>query len=304
MKSLINYLKGSFFNIIKGVVIGIANVIPGVSGGTMMVSFGIYDKMIASINGMFKHFKKSIAFLAPVFIGVALGIVGFSYLIEYLLENHTLPTALAFIGLILGGLPIMFAALRQKQKEAGIEKFKLRAGDIICFAITFAIVVIMPMLKGSTDTMQTLEPSIGNVLMLFFGGIIAAATMVIPGVSGSMVMMILGFYYGVINMITSFFNALFAFDITALLECCILIIPFGIGVIVGIFGIAKLIDYLFAKHGILTYCAIFGLVLASPIAILYNTGALSTGAGALSVIMGIVAMLVLGFGTYVLGKHE
>ncbi len=304
MKSLINYLKGSFFNIIKGVVIGIANVIPGVSGGTMMVSFGIYDKMIASINGIFKHFKKSIAFLAPIFIGVALGIVGFSYLIEYLLESHTLPTALAFIGLILGGLPIMFAALREKQKEAGIEKFKLRVGDIICFAITFAIVVVMPMLKGSTDTMQTLEPSFGNVMMLFFGGIIAAATMVIPGVSGSMVMMILGFYYGVINMITSFFNAFFAFDIKAMLECCILIVPFGIGVIVGIFGIAKLIDYLFSKHGTLTYCAIFGLVLASPIAILYNTGALSTGAGALSIIVGIVVMLVLGFGTYVLGKHE
>lgn len=304
MKNFCNYLKGSLFNIIKGVVIGIANVIPGVSGGTMMVSFGIYDKMIASINGIFKHFKKSIAFLAPVFIGVALGIVGFSYLIEYLLENHTLPTALAFIGLILGGLPIMYAGLRAKQKEVGVEKFRLRMGDIICFVITFAVVVILPMLKGSTDTMQTLEPNLPNVIMLFFGGIIAAATMVIPGVSGSMIMMILGFYYGVINMITSFFDAFFAFDFKEMLECCILIIPFGIGVLLGIFLIAKLIDYLFEKHGILTYCAIFGLVLASPIAILYNTGALSSGAGALSIIIGIVVMLVLGFGTYVLGKHE
>ena len=135
-------------------------------------------------------------------------------------------------------------------------------------------------------------------------GMLVGVANVIPGVSGSMVMMILGFYYGVINMITSFFGAFFAFDIKAMLECCILIIPFGIGVIVGIFGIAKLINYLFSKHGIITYCAIFGLVLASPIAILYNTGALSTGAGALSIIIGIVAMLVLGFGTYVLGKHE
>lgn len=304
MKKFLGYLKNSLFNIIKGVFIGIANVIPGVSGGTMMVSFGIYDKVISSINSIFKEFKKSIAFLAPVFIGVAIGIVGFSYLIEYLLENHTLPTALAFIGLILGGLPIMYAGLRDKQKEAGIKKFRLRIQDVIAFVVLFAVVVIMPMLKGSTDTMQTLEPSVGNVAMLFFGGIIAAATMVIPGVSGSMVMMILGFYYGVINMITSFFDALFAFDIKALLECCILIIPFGIGVLLGIFLIAKLIDYLFVNHGIVTYCAIFGLVLASPVAIIYNTGALSTDFGIVSVIVGVIIMLVLGFGTYTLGKHE
>lgn len=304
MKKIFGYIKGSIFNIIKGVVIGVANVIPGVSGGTMMVSFGIYDRLISAINNIFKEFKKSLAFLAPIFIGIGIGIVGFSYLIEYLLEKHTFPTAMAFIGLILGGLPVMFKALREKQREAGMEKFKLRIQDVIAFLIFAAVVVVLPLLKGSTDTMQTLTPGIGNVVMLFFGGIIAAATMVIPGVSGSMVMMILGFYYGVINLITSFFNALFSLDFKALVECCILIIPFGIGVLLGIFLIARLINYLFENHGIVTFCAIFGLVLASPFAIIYNTGALNGEIGATSVIIGIIAMLGLGYGTYILGKHE
>lgn len=304
MKGFLAYFKNSIFNIVKGVFIGVANIIPGVSGGTMAVSFGIYDKLIASINGLFKEFKKSVAFLVPIFIGVALGIVGFSYLVEYLLENQTLPTALAFVGLILGGLPVMFAELRKKQKDAGFKKFGIRPQDAAAFLLLFAFAVGLPMLKESSDTLQTLDISIGNALMLFFGGIIAAATMVIPGVSGSMVMMILGFYYGVINLVTSFFDALLSMDFGKLFQCCLLIVPFGIGVLLGIVLIAKLIHYLFEHHGIVTYFAIFGLVLASPFAIFYNTGALSGGFGPISVIVGLAVMFVLGFGTYVLGKHE
>lgn len=288
----------------KGVFIGIANIIPGVSGGTMAVSFGIYDKMIASINGVFKEFRKSAAFLVPIFFGAALGIVGFSYLVEYLLETQTLPTALAFVGLILGGLPVMYRELRKKQIEKGMTKFRMRPQDIAAFLLLFALAIGLPMMKGSSDTLQTLDVGIGNALMLFFGGIIAAATMVIPGVSGSMVMMILGFYYGVINLVTSFFDALLALDFGKLFQCCLLIVPFGIGVLLGIVLIAKLIHYLFEHHGIVTYCAIFGLVLASPFAIFYNTGALSGSFGPVSVAVGLAVMLVLGFGTYVLGKHE
>ena len=78
-----------FGNIIKGVMIGIANIIPGVSGGTMAVSLGIYDRLIGAVSGLFKEFKKSIAFLIPIIIGCGIGIVGFTYAIEYLLDKHT-----------------------------------------------------------------------------------------------------------------------------------------------------------------------------------------------------------------------
>lgn len=81
------------FNIIKGVMIGIANVIPGVSGGTMAVSFGIYDRLISSISGFTKHVKESLALLAPILLGCALGIAGFTYAIEYLLETTPLSPA-------------------------------------------------------------------------------------------------------------------------------------------------------------------------------------------------------------------
>lgn len=303
MKNFFKYLMESISLIIKGVFIGVANIIPGVSGGTMAVSLGIYDKMISSITNLFKEFKKSVAFLFPLLLGAGVGIVGFSYLIEYLLSHFPLPTALAFIGLIFGGLPVMFIGLRDKQKEAGMDKFKIRVQDIIVFLLFLAFAVGLPLMKESTDTMQTLDVNVGNAAMLFFGGIIAAATMVVPGVSGSMVMMILGFYYGVLNLVTSFFDSLFAFDIKACFVACGLLVPFGIGVILGIFFIAKLIDYLFKKHGVVTYAAIFGLIAASPFAIIYNTAAYKS-VSVPGVLVGIILMVVLGGITYITGKKQ
>lgn len=303
MKSFLEYLKNSIILILKGVLIGVANIIPGVSGGTMAVSLGIYDKLIESVTNVFKEFKKSVAFLFPILLGAGLGIVGFSYLIEYLLSHFPLATGLAFIGLIFGGLPIMFKGLRGKQSEIGMDKFKIRIQDIIVFIIFCALVVVLPLLNSSTDTMQQLAVNPKNAAMLFFGGIIAAATMIVPGVSGSMVMMILGFYYGVLNLVTSFFDALKAFDIAECFRLCGLIVPFGIGVILGIFVIAKIIDFLFKKHGVVTYMAIFGLILASPFAIIYNTGAYKaiTVPG---VLIGLVLMVVLAVITYKVGEKE
>ena len=123
------------FNIIKGVMIGIANVIPGVSGGTMAVSFGIYDRLISSISGFTKHVKESLALLAPILLGCGLGIAGFTYAIEYLLENHTFVTCMTFVGLILGGLPALYRAMNEK-KAAG--SGKMGAGAIIAFLLAFA----------------------------------------------------------------------------------------------------------------------------------------------------------------------
>src|SRR5699024_10621211 len=107
----------SLLDILRGIVIGIANIIPGVSGGTMAVSMGIYDKLIGAVTGLFKHFKDSVKLLLPLGIGMAIGIVGFGFLLEYLLANFVLATCLTFVGLILGGLPILWARLNQSLQK-------------------------------------------------------------------------------------------------------------------------------------------------------------------------------------------
>ena len=97
-----------FKDILKGMVIGIANIIPGVSGGTMMVTMGIYDKLIHAITHLFSEFKKSIKFVLPIAIGMVIGIVGLAFIIEKAFDVFPIQTNLFFIGLILGGLPMIY----------------------------------------------------------------------------------------------------------------------------------------------------------------------------------------------------
>lgn len=290
-------------DIIKGIFMGVANVIPGVSGGTMAVSLGIYDKFISSITGFFKDWKKSCKILLPIVIGMGIGIIGFTYLIEYLLSQHTFVTCMTFVGLILGGLPMLYGDMRKKMSETGS---KIGIGNIIAFILMFALVVGLPLLGVGSETSSVLKGTLGNMIILFFVGLIAAATMVIPGVSGSLVLMILGYYYGIINTIKNFLDSLRIMDINSLLNGILVLAPFGIGVLVGIGIIAKIIEYLFSKHSVMTYSAIFGLVLASPIAIFYNTGLYKqlSEVTLLKLILGIVLCIVGAVVTYYLGQKE
>ncbi len=292
-----------FMDIIKGILIGIANIIPGVSGGTMAVSLGIYDKLISSISNLLKDWKKSLVTLLPIILGCGIGIVGFTYAIEYLLSHHTFVTCMAFVGLILGGIPILLISLK---KELAKTSSKIGISGILAFVFLFAVAVFLPMMNAEDEVLKTFHATPGIMAALFFVGIIASATMVIPGVSGSLVMMILGYYYGIINTIKSFLDALKAFDMPGLIHGFALLMPFGIGVLLGIFLIAKLITFLFEKFGIQTYCAILGLIIASPFAIFYNTGALkqisSLGIG--QILLGCLLAVLFAAVTYLLSCRE
>ncbi|MCI8454858.1 MAG: DUF368 domain-containing protein [Lachnospiraceae bacterium] len=261
------------FNVFKGMLIGVANVIPGVSGGTMAVSLGIYDRLIGSISGLFGAFKKSVSFLLPILIGCVLGIVCFTYIIEYLLADHTFVTCMAFVGLILGGIPILLTALKKSMRTR--RKKTIGICGIAAFLLAFFICAGLPLFNVGETGLTKIDVSAGNMAILFLLGIIASATMVIPGVSGSMMLMIFGYYYGIINTIKGFFDALRAMDFPTMVHGVLLLAPFGIGILLGIFLIAKLITFLFERFGVETYCAILGLVLASPVAIFINTGLFS-----------------------------
>ena len=292
-KDLWRFIMEFFGNIIKGVMIGIANIIPGVSGGTMAVSLGIYDRLIGAVSGLFKEFKKNIAFLIPIIIGCGIGIVGFTYAIEYLLDKHTFVTCMAFVGLILGGLPAIISSMKSKMTSGGIGVF-----GILAFVIAFVISGGMPLLKESKDALTVIAVTPVNMVILFILGVVASATMVIPGVSGSMMLMIFGYYYAIINTIKTFLDNLRAFDLMGMKDGILLLAPFGIGVILGIFLIAKLITFLFEKYGVQTFCAILGLVISSPIAIFINTGLVSK-LGSLSVWEILFGIVLMGAGAFV-----
>ena len=290
-------------DIIKGIFIGIANIIPGVSGGTMAVSLGIYDKIIGAVSDLLKDWKHSVKVLLPLLAGCGIGIVGFTYAIEFLLSSHTFVTCMAFVGLILGGLPTLFLSLKQELKRSSSS---IGAAGVLAFVILFCVAVFLPMMNADDEVLRTFTATPGTLFALFFVGVIASATMVIPGVSGSLVMMILGYYYGIINTIKAFLEALRHFDLGGMISSGILLVPFGIGVLLGIFLIAKLITFLFERYGVATYCAILGLIIASPFAIFYNTG-LSGQLGSLTagqIILGLVLAVGCGVFTYILGKDD
>lgn len=248
--------------ILQGMAVGVANIIPGVSGGTMMVAMGLYDKLIHAITHLKSEFKNSMKLLIPIFAGCGIAIVALSRIFEFLLAEHPIPTNFAFCGLIAGSLPFIFKKVEGK---------KITIGKIIPFVVFFGIVILMAVMGETSGNAANVSFSIINVMKLFMVGIVAAATMVVPGVSGSMMLMLLGYYDTILATINDCIDALTAFDITALFRVAGILAPFGVGVVVGIFLIAKIIEFIFAKAETHAYFAIIGLIMASPIAILLNT---------------------------------
>src|SRR5699024_10669590 len=257
--------------VLKGMLMGISNIIPGVSGGTMAVSLGIYDDLIFSITRLFKEKKKSIKFLLPLGMGLALGVIFFSYAIEFLLAEYAFITSLAFIGLILGGLPILNQKFQDALKEKS-EKISLK--HCFVFILFLGLVIGFSLIQESSMNGVLLQFSFETVSILFVLGIIASSTMIIRGVSGSLVLMIFGYYYPLIQLLTSFFHNVLVLNWSGLGADLLLIFPVGLCIIFGIFLISKLIEFLFIKFPSITYSGILGLVIASPFAILYNVNAI------------------------------
>ncbi len=236
------------FNILKGVFVGVANVIPGVSGGTIAFLLGIYDYLTESIAEFFtctkEKRKEYLIFLIQIGIGVLLGIVLFARIISYLYEYYPEPTSFFFIGLIIASLPII---LKENEGKVG----RLSIGT---FVLGFILVILLSnMSDKGLQTEGGIVINFAYSLKLYFCGTIAAGAMVIPGISGSLLLVLLGEYYNVLDFINN-------------RE----VIPLAIiafGVITGILFIAKLIDFLLKKHRNSTIFFILGLILASIYAI-------------------------------------
>ncbi len=278
------------FEILKGTVMGIANIIPGVSGGTMAVSMGIYDKMIHAVTHLFKEFKKSFMILLPIGIGMLLGIVGLSFVIKWMFRVIPIQTNLLFIGLILGGLPAVWKRVK------GVA---IRPQHIIGLLVFFALVVFLAAIDGTEGAAVDMSFSVINCFKLLGVGIVAAATMVIPGVSGSMMLMLMGYYNPVVSSVSDFAKAVFSFDIAGIMNGLGILVPFGIGVVIGIFAIAKLIEILLVKCPHVVFWSIIGLILASPIAIVLlndfsGLNVFHAITAAIALVIGFIIALFLG----------
>ncbi len=278
--------------ICRGSLLGVANIMPGVSGGTLAISMGIYDKIIYAVTHLRKDLKNSIRILAPIGVGVLLGFIGLSYVIRWLFMFYPMQTNLLFIGLVLGGLPEIVKPIRG-ERITGIRL-------LICL-IFFSLVSILPLLNISGKE-AAMDLSFVTGAKMFGIGIISAATMVVPGVSGSMILLILGYYQPLLDEITGCINGLLLMDGDKIIRGILLLGPAVIGVGVGIIAIAKLVEYLLDHHKITSYWAILGLILASPIGIFLEME--SPSLDFMPVITGILALVFGLFVTNRLGEKE
>ncbi|NHA41941.1 DUF368 domain-containing protein [Staphylococcus schleiferi] len=274
--------KFKISNIPRGFAMGISDLIPGVSGGTIALLLGIYDDFIASVSGVFsKHFKKSILFLLPIIIGMALAIGILSSVINYLLATHLIPTMFFFFGLILGIIPFLLRISHYKQT------YKIQHWIIMGVAII--ALALMAYFKGETShaAPSHIDLSLPMLIKYFIAGVCASSAMLLPGISGSFILLLFGVY----STVTYSISEIVRFNFEALP----VILMVGMGIVVGFLIASKVITYLLKHYTYLTYAAILGLVIGSLFSVfpgLPNQG-LTWLASIITLILGFIISFIL-----------
>jgi putative membrane protein len=228
-------------NLYRGFFIGISDLIPGVSGGTIAFILDIYDELLASISGFFsRDWRKHIGFLLPLAIGMGATLLLFSRVIEFLLKNYHAQTQFFFLGLVIGVLPFI-------ARQANVKKnFKL--GHFLVILIVGAALASLAFINPQ-DTAPISRLTASNALGLFFAGWAGSMAMLLPGISGSFVLLILGVYSTAIGALSN-------------LNLPILAV-IGAGVIVGFIVSSKIINYLLTHFTYVTFAVIIGLIIGS-----------------------------------------
>lgn len=284
-------------NFLKGFLVGIANVIPGVSGGTLAIICGVYEKIIGILSNIVKGIKDNFWFLIFFILGAVVSVVIGSIVIPIGLEKAPLVTILLFAGLIIGGIPLLIKKLKGT---------KFSFTNIIIFLCTFTLVILFSVLTPQSRSVNLTELNFGTVILVFLVGVIAAATMIIPGISGSLVLMLLGYYEPILKAIKE------VVTFTNVVNNLLILFPFAIGCFIGIIFIAKVLEYLLKNYEIQTYYGIIGFVLASLFSIFYKAApdislvfqSVRIWTNVLHIVFGVLLFLVGGLFTYRLSSFE
>lgn len=277
---------------IKGMAIGIANAIPGVSGGTIAFVLGIYEKLTYSISSLpialikfrWKDVAESLKILIPVFFGAIISIFLFLNIINYSFANYPIPTKIFFVGLVLGSFPFVTKT---------VEKYDLKVffafflGAFIMSIFVYFDINEPEINKVAGESFSSSDFSFIYGVKLFFCGIAAAIAMVIPGISGSLLLLILGEYENIsyfVSNITANFNYIYP------------LIFLGIGIVIGIFAISKLITILIQKYRTIVFGFVLGILIVSFLSLWPNITSLSVpmlAATVLSMCLGFLVAIMM-----------
>ena len=264
-------------NIYRGMLMGASDVVPGVSGGTIAVVLGIYDRLIEAVNGFFsKEWKTHLKFLLPLGVGIVIAIGLMANLIEWLFEHYPGPTQFFFLGLIIGVLPYLTHKADAKHNFKSKHYLLLLLGAVLVASMAF-------FQTTETEAMQNLTMS--DYILLFFSGWIASSAMVLPGISGSFILLIIGVYTTITSGISDF-----RIDIIAVV---------GVGILCGIVVMSKIVKFFLENYTSGTFAIIIGLVIGSVFVIFPGVPESAT-----MMIISVVAVISGLFAAWLLGRVE
>ncbi len=228
-----------FLNILKGIFIGAGAIVPGVSSGVLCVIFGIYEKLLDSVLNFFKDIKNNIKFLFPITLGGIIGVLAFSNIMNYALYEFPIQTKSIFIGLIIGTIPALVKEVNEKQQ------FRIR--NVIYLLIAIGIGIITVILEN-TISIGTYLGEINN-LYLIICGIIMSVGIIVPGVSSTIILMLLGVYSVYLQSIANIYLPV--------------LIPMGVGLVLGSIIVMKITKKLLEKYYAQTFYSIIGFTIGS-----------------------------------------
>lgn len=237
--------------LLKGFIIGIGKIIPGVSGSLLAISLGVYEKALSSLINFFSDMIKNIYYLGTLCLGILIAIIFGSNIILYFINNYYLYTMFLFIGLMMGNFPNNFNKVKITKKI-----------NYIYFLLSIVSIFLINLIKFPTPFIP--DSSINSLIIIFVLGIVDAFCMVIPGISGTAIFMMLNCYYFIMSLFSNLFSEILYASV------------FGIGVLVGIIISGLLMYKLLKKHRDIIYLIIFGftissiIILIKPLIILIN----------------------------------
>lgn len=261
-------------NFLKGIIVGIGGIAPGLSGSVLLVIFGLYQKTIDAIGTLFKNFKKNILFLVPLFLGFGVGILLFSKVIDFFLSNFEMQTRFTFLGLVIGTIPLFY-------KEIKKEGFSNKYYAIIIISAILGI-YLFTVNKGAFPQIEN-----PNLLQSILLGVAVAASSIIPGVDSAVILSTLGLYELYVTSLANFNLGI--------------LIPAAIGLVFGALIISFIISKLIKNYYTITFSIIFGLFISIIPNVLNENCILMLNAKSFISIL----LMIIGFGvSYYLGDIE
>ena len=246
-----------------GMAMGVANIIPGVSGGTIAVVFGIYEELMEALGNFISNKEKRwqyIRFLAILFLGSLIAVVGLASVLAWCFENYPLMTVYFFMGLILGSIPVVIKSH---------DEMKLNRNRLISLVLGIAVVVWLAVLQSAADSEGSKLIHFEGYSLLDYGyflicGAVASSAMIVPGVSGSFILILLGAYWTVLGALSGLFNQLFSSGLTDEVVARFMILgSLAIGVVAGILGFSRIMSWALKNYPAVTMYAILGLIIGS-----------------------------------------